>query len=174
MSIYMANVTPREKSKAMAYGAGLGTVGMLAYHLPVSKNRYVDAAFNVVKNEALDNIDALNSSALSLTSRGKVSAEQKVFLSQLGVAEDVVAINTKVADLKTSITDSVTIKSLKQGFADTFEACKKNVVERDAISMKAFKNIRWTNLAWGAGIGLVLGNVIGMVKAKDPQLSYFE
>ena len=149
MSIYMANITPRERSKAMAYGTGLGTVGMLAYHLPVTQSRYVNAAFDVVKNEALDNIDGLNDTALSLTKHNNVTPEE-------------------------SITDPDTIKLMKQGFADSFEVCKKNVVERDAVSMKAFKKIKWTNLAWGASIGAILGFVMGMIKAKDPQLSYFE
>ena len=174
MSIYMANITPRERSKAMAYGTGLGTVGMLAYHLPVTQSRYVNAAFDVVKNEALDNIDGLNDTALSLTKHNKVTPEQKIFLTRLGVSEDLVAIDTKVKSLKESITDPDTIKLMKQGFADSFEVCKKNVVERDAVSMKAFKKIKWTNLAWGASIGAILGFVMGMIKAKDPQLSYFE
>jgi hypothetical protein len=174
MSIYMANVTPRERSKAMAYGLGLGTAGMLTYYLPINKGRYVEAAFNVVKNEALDNIDGLNESALALTKHNKVTPEQKIFLTRLGVNESLADIDAKVKSIKDSITDADTIKAMKQGFADTFEVCKKNVVERDAISMKAFQKIRWTNLAWGAGIGLVTGFVMGMLKAKDPQLSYFE
>ena len=174
MSIYMANVTPRERSKAMAYGLGLGTAGMLAYHLPISKCRYVNTAFNVVRNEALDNIEGLNDTALSLVKNNRVTPEQKIFLARLGVPENLGDIDTKVKALKDSITDTATIKNLKEGFANAFETCKKNVVERDAISMKAFKKIRWTNLAWGAGIGVVLGFVMGMIKAKDPQLSYFE
>ena len=92
----------------------------------------------------------------------------------MGVSETLNDIDDKVKALKESITDPDTIKNLKQGFADSFEACKKNVVERDDISMKAFRKIRWTNLAWGAGIGMITGYVIGMIKAKDPQLSYFE
>ena len=42
--------------------------------------------------------------------------------------------------------DTVTIKNLKQNFAATFDACKKNVVERDDISMRAFRNIKLKNL----------------------------
>ena len=174
MSIYMANITQREKCKALAYGAGLGTVGMLAYHLPVTKSRYVSDAFNVVRNEALDNIDGLNESALELTKNRSLKPEQRLFLSRLGVPETLADIDDKVKSLKESITDPDIIKDLKQGFADSFEACKKNVVERDDISMRAFKKIRWTNLAWGVGIGAITGFVIGMIKAKDPQLSYFE
>ena len=174
MPIYSTNITPRERSKAISSGVGLGTVGMLAYHLPVTKGRYVSEAFNVVKNEALDNIAGLDEVALELTKRNRTTPEQKVFLSRLGVAEDVVDIDNKVRALKESITDTDTIKNLKQSFADAFDVCKKNVVERDAISMKAFKNIRWTNLAWGAGIGLVTGYVLGIINAKNSQTSYFE
>ena len=174
MSIYMANITPRERSKAFASGLGLGTVGLLAYHLPITKGRYVSNAFSVVRNEALANIDGLNESALELTKNNRLKPEQKLFLSRLGVSENLADIDAKVKVLKESITDADTIKAMKQGFADTFEACKKNVVERDDISMKAFRKIRWTNLAWGASIGMITGFVIGMMKAKDPQLSYFE
>lgn len=170
----MAKVTPRERSKAFAYGAGLGTVGMLAYHLPVTKNRYVSEAFNVVRNEALDNIDGLNETALEITKNNRTTPKQKIFLTRLGVSEDLVEIDTKIKSLKDSITDTDVIKNLKQSFADAYDVCKKNVVERDAISMKAFSRIRWANLAWGAGIGMLTGYVIGMMKAKDPQLSYFE
>ena len=174
MSISVANITPRERSKAVASGLGLGTVGMLVYHLPVTKSRYVSDAFNVVRNEALDNIDGLNESALELTKNNRLKPEQKLFLSRLGVAETLADIDAKVISLKESITDADTIKAMKQGFADTFEACKKNVVERDDISMKAFRKIRWTNLAWGAGIGLVTGYVLGIIKANQAQHSYFE
>ena len=174
MSIYMAKVTPRERAKAMAYGAGLGTVGMLAYHIPPTKNRYIEEAFNVVRNEALDNIDGLNESALALTKNNRLSADQKVFLSRLGVSESLTDIDAKVKSLKDSITDTDTIKILKQGFSDAFEVCKKNVVERDDISRKAFRNIKLKNLAWGASIGAVIGYVLGIFKSKDPQLSYFE
>ena len=175
MSIYMAKVTPRERAKTMAYGVGLGTIGMAAYHIPPKKNRYIEEAFNVVRNEALDNIDGLNESALALTKNNRLSAEQKVFLSRLGVNETLADIDAKVRALKDSITDTDTIKNLKQGFADTFDACKKNVVERDDISRKAFRNIKLKNLAWGAGIGMVTGVVLGVMKAvKEPQLSYFE
>jgi hypothetical protein len=170
----MAKVTPRERAKAMAYGVGLGTIGMAAYHIPPTKNRYIEEAFNVVRKEALDNIDGLNESALALTKNNRLSSEQKVFLSRLGVNETLVDIDTKVKSLKDSITDTVTIKNLKQNFAATFDACKKNVVERDDISMRAFRNIKLKNLAWGASIGAITGYVIGMMKSKDPQLSYFE
>lgn len=174
MSIYMANITPRERSKAVASGLGLGTVGMLAYHLPVTKGRYVSDAFNVVRNEALDNIDGLNESALELTKNSRLKPEQRLFLSRLGVSETLGDIDNKVKALKESITDPDIIKDLKQGFADTFEVCKKNVVERDDISMKAFRKIRWTNLAWGAGIGMITGYVLGIMKANEAQRSYFE
>lgn len=174
MTIQSANITPRERTKAGACAAGLGTVGMLAYHLPVTRGRYVNAAFNVVKNEALENIDNLNQSALSLTKRGKVKPEQKLFLSQMGVGEDLISINSKIDALKHSIEDSVTIKDMKQTFSDTFEACKKDVVLQDSVSMKAFSKVRWANFAWGTGIGMLLGYVLGLLKSKNSQVSYFD
>ena len=158
MSMSMS-ITPRERTKAMAAGTGLAVVGMSAYYLPVSENRFVRAAFNVVEDEARDTVELLNDSALAI-SKDKLKPDQKLFLSQLGVAEDITAINAKIADLKNSVTDKNLVKTLKQGFADSFKDCKNSEILRDSTAVKAFKRIRWTNFAWGAGIGFVLGNVL--------------
>lgn len=174
MSIYMANVTQREKAKAAAYGAGLGTLGMLAFHIPPSKNRYVETAFNVFKDEAADNIENLNSSALTITEGKNLSGEQKLFLSQFGVNEDVVEINSKIKTIKDSITDTDSIKNLRQTFVDTFGTFKKNPAARDALSIKVFNRIRWSNFAWGVGLGVVLGVALGLLRVQDPKMSYFE
>lgn len=159
------SITPRERTQAYGAGAVLGMAGMCAYYLPVTKDRFVRTAFDVVKNDAEDKIDMLNQAALA-KSRDNLKPEQKVFLSQLGVAEDVGAINNKIANLKHSITDSVAVKNLKQGFADSFADCKKSEVLRDAISSKAFSKIHWTNFTWGAVIGFVLGNVLATYANK--------
>ncbi len=161
MSISNISITPRERAQSMGTGAVLGLAGMSAYYLPVTKDRFVRTAFNIVKNEAQENIETLEESAISL-SKKNLNHEQKLFLSRLGVSEDIGAINSKIAALKHSITDDTIIKNLKQGFADSFADCKKSEVLRNAVSSKAFSKIHWSNFAWGAAIGFILGNVLGM------------
>ncbi len=147
-------------SRSKATGAVFALAGMSAYYLPVTKDRFVRTAFNIVKNRTENTIDDLNDAALAITNR-KLSPEQKVFLSQNGVAETLDAINSKIAELKNSITDSDTVKNLKKGFADNFKDFKKSEALMDSVSSKAFQKIRWRNFAWGAGIGFVLGNFLG-------------
>lgn len=165
MSMNMS-ITPRERTKAMAAGTGLAVVGMSAYYLPVRENRFVRAAFNVVENEACDTVDLLNESALAI-SKNNLKQEQKLFLSQLGVAENLTAINDRIADLKNSVTDKDLVRDLKQSFADSFRDCKNSEILRDTVAVKAFKKIRWTNFAWGAGIGFVLGNVLSKISSSS-------
>lgn len=165
MSMNMS-ITPRERTKAMAAGTGLAVVGMSAYYLPVRENRFVRAAFNVVENEACDTVDLLNESALAI-SKNNLKQEQKLFLSQLGVAENLTAINDRIADLKNSVTDKDLVRDLKQSFADSFRDCKNSEILRDTVAVKAFKRIRWTNFAWGAGIGFVLGNVLSKISSSS-------
>ncbi len=160
------SITPRERTKAMAAGTGLAVAGMSAYYLPVRENRFIRTAFNVVEDEARDTVELLNDSALAISKNG-LKPEQKLFLSQLGVAEDLTAINTKIADLKKSVTDKDIVKNLKQGFADSFKDCKNSEILRDSVATKAFSRIRWTNFAWGAGIGFVLGNVLSKIGSSS-------
>ena len=74
--------------------------------------------------------------------------------------------------MKKSVTDKDLVKNLKQGFADSFKDCKNSEILRDSVAVKAFKRIRWTNFAWGAGIGFVLGNVLSKISSSStpPQL----
>lgn len=160
------SITPREQTRAMAAGTGLAVLGMSAYYLPVSENRFVKAAFSVVEDEACDTVELLNESALSI-SKNNLKPDQKLFLSQLGVAEDITAINAKIADLKNSVTDKNLVKTLKQGFADSFKDCKKSEILRDSVASKAFSRIRWTNFAWGAGIGFLLGNALSKIRSSS-------
>ncbi len=130
-----------------ATGAMLGVVGMGAYYLPVTKDRFVRTAFDIVKNQTEDTIEQLNDAALSLV-KGRLKPEDKVFLSQNGVAETVDAINTKIVDLTKSITDSDVVKNIKKDFADNFKDFKKSEALMDSVSSKAFSRIRWQNFGW--------------------------
>lgn len=151
----------------MAMGAGLGVLGMSAYHMPITKNRFVRNAFSVTKDMAEDKLELLNDSALELTKRGELSGDKAVFLRELGVSEDLDSISRKCSEIKKTITDPDSVKSLKKSFADSFKDMKKNEALIDNVSEKAFSKIRWTNFWWGAGIGFVLGNVLGAIRSPN-------
>lgn len=156
-----------DNRKSMAMGAGLGVVGMSAYYLPITKNRFVRNAFDVTKGIAEDKLEILNDSALELTKRGQLSGDKAIFLRELGVAEDLDSISRKCSEIKNTITDSDSVKNMKKTFADSFKDMKKNESLIDNISAKAFSKIRWTNFCWGAGIGFVFGNVLGATKPSS-------
>lgn len=169
MSMNAASITPRERAKAAGAGAILGMIGMSAYHLPVTKDRFVRSTFNIVKNQAEENIEMLNESALAI-SKNKLKDEHKLFLSQLGVSENIASINNKIAELKKSITDSDMVKALKKGYADSFSTFKKSEALMDPVASKAFQRIRWNNFGWGAVIGFIAGSVIAMKVDESSQV----
>lgn len=148
------------RTNSLGTGAVLGIVGMGAYHLPVTKDRFVRAAYNIVREQTEDTLEQMNEAAVS-AQKGRLSNEQKVFLSQNGVGETVADINNKIAELKKNIIDSDTVKNIKTNFSNNFADYKKSEALMDSIASKAFKNIKWRNFAWGTGIGFVLGTVAG-------------
>lgn len=154
------------RSKAIGAGAVLGIAGMNAYFLPVTRDRFVRNAFDVAKETAEENIERLNESAVQLSNK-KLKTENKLFLSQLGVAEDITEINTKCVELRKSITDDNIVKSLKKSFEDNFKSYKKSEAAMDNVASKAFSRIRWSNFTWGVAIGFILGHVIGMLGSSS-------
>ena len=164
----MSMNTP-SNSTSMAPGTVLGLVGMNAYFLPVTKERYIKSAFAVHRNITNSNISRLDEAAISL-SKKRLKTEQKLFLSQMSVPEDMNAIKVKIKQLINSITDSIEVKNTKQLFATTFKNVKKSEALRDNVSSRAFKRVRWTNLGWGAFIGFVLGNVLGASVPSAPKV----
>lgn len=167
MSIDMPSITPRERAHAIGTGAVLGLVGMSAYHLPITKNRFVRNSYDIVKDNAKNDIEMLDEAALAI-SGNNLKNEHKLFLKQMGVSESVDSINSKVVELKKTLTDPDTVKQMKEGFLENFKNFKKSEALVDPISIKALQKIRWTNFTWGAVIGFVLGNVISM-RMDDPR-----
>lgn len=164
----MSMNTP-SNSTSMAAGTVLGLVGMNAYFLPVTKERYIKSAFAVHKNITNSNISKLDEAAISLAKK-RLKTEQKLFLSQMSVPEDMNAIKVKIKQLINSVTDSIEVKNTKQLFATTFKNVKKSEALRDNVSSRAFKRVRWTNLGWGAFIGFVLGNVLSAAAPSAPKI----
>lgn len=153
-------INGQDRSKSMGTGALLGMAGMSAYYLPVTKGRFVRTAFNLVKEDVEDKVELLNKAAVEITEK-KLKPENKLFLSQLGIADTVDAINAKCIELTKSITDKDAVKAMKKEFDDNFKTFKKSEALMDNISSQAFSKIRWSNFGWGAVIGFVLGSVFG-------------
>lgn len=171
MSMNISGIPGQSNNKAKAVGAGavLGLVGMNAYFLPVTKDRFVRTAFNMVRENTEDTIERLNESAVQIVNK-KIRPENKMFLSQLGVTETIDAINAKCVELKKSVTDADAVKLLKKGFEDNFKNFKKSEALMDNVVSDAFRRIRWTNFTWGAAIGFVLGAVMASRAGQAVQM----
>lgn len=164
---------PQSQNKAKVIGAGsVGAIaGMSAYFLPVMPDRFVRTAHEIMKEEAEEKIIKLNESAINLSNGNRLKPEQKLFLSQEGIAETFADINAKANDLKRIIIDRDYIKTVKENLANNFADYKKSEALRDPIASKAFQKIRWTNFAWGAGICFVLGAVLSAGSKNTAQSS---
>lgn len=166
----VTGIQGQNRSKAIGTGAILGMAGMTAYYLPITKDRFVRTAFNLVKQDVEDKVELLNKAAVDI-SNNRLKPENKLFLSQLGVAETLDAINAKCIELTKSVTDNDAVKAMKKEFDDNFKTFKKSEALMDNISSKAFSKIKWSNFGWGAAIGFVLGAVSGaMVDSNNKPL----
>ena len=158
------------QDRARVYGPGvmLGTVGMSAYFLPVTKDRFVRNAFAIQKELTEDKIDKFTRVAEQI-SKKNLQTENRIFLLSECVAESIDAIGQRCLDLGKSITDSDAVQTLKKGFEDNILAYKKSEAMMDNVASSAFKRIRWTNFAWGIGIGFLIGSAIrsGMSKSGN-------
>lgn len=159
MSMNISGMPNNDKARSWGAGAVLGLAGMNAYFLPVTKDRFVRTAFHLVQEDTEDKLELLNKTAVEISNK-KLKPESKLFLAQLGVPEDIGAINAKCIEFKKSITDADVVKSLKKSFEDNFKTFKKSEASMDAVASRAFNKIRWTNFGWGAAIGFILGSVL--------------
>ncbi len=165
MAISTPSITPREKAHAIGAGAVFGLAGMTAYYLPITRDRFVRNSYDIVRSKSKSDIEKLDEVALAITNK-KLKAEHKLFLAQMGVEENVDSINSKIGELKKSLTDPDIVKNLKEKFLENFKNFKKSEALADPISTKALQKIRWTNFTWGAAIGFIIGSVISM-RADD-------
>jgi len=159
ISPYSSN-NSNSNGKIFGTGIAAGVAGMTAYYLPVTKDRFVREAYNIVKEDTEDQLKLFNEVAEAKLS-GKLRTEHKLLLTQHGIADDLTAINDKISELRKNILDSTVVKNIKQGFADNFNDYKTSEALMDVTASKAFRNIKWRNFAWGTGIAFVLGCVFG-------------
>ncbi len=167
ISPYSSN-NSNNNGKVLGTGVAAGVVGMSAYYLPVTKDRFVREAYNIVKEDTEDQLKVFNEVAAAKLS-GRIKTEHKLLLSQYGIPDDLTAINNKISDLRKNILDNNVVKNIKQGFADNFKDYRTSEALMDVTASKAFRNIKWRSFAWGTGIGFVLGCVLGS-RPSNPQL----
>lgn len=167
MPIPYSTVSPSgsRKRKLGATIAG-GMLGMNAYYIPISKDSFVNRAFDITKKEADEQIATLKSIAEEVA-KGEVSTESKMILQDMGVAENVSAITNKCTALDKSVSDPSAVKALKQNFSRNFANYKKNAALMDNTCAKAFKAVKQNKFKWGVGIGAGIGLALGLMSSRD-------
>lgn len=143
-----------------------GLVGMNAYYLPVTKDTFVNRAFEMKRNENFDDIVSLRNVAEEVE-KNKLSTESKMILSQMGLPEDINAITAKCDTLEKEVTDSSSVKRIKDSFVSTFDRCKNKTHLMDAASSDAYKAVKRNKFRWGVGIGTAVGLAIGLMSNRD-------
>lgn len=159
-------VSPRSKRVGATILGGL--LGMTCYYLPVGKDVFVNTAFRVTKKNAENDIKCLKEAADEIT-KNKLSNDAKIFLTRLGVAENINSIAQKCKDLKDSITDKVRVTTLKKDFADNFQNYKKDGSLMDTVTSKAMSTIKWNGFKWGMTIGALLGAALSLIATQDKE-----
>lgn len=154
-------------SKKIIGNAIIGsTIGMAAYYLPVTKNAFVEEAFEVTKKSAEKDILDLKTAAKEVKD-SNISEDSKLILQRLSVSESYDTIIDKCKKLFNSVNDSDKVKALKKDFADGFKEFKKNASSMDKNTAQAMNNVKWTHFTWGMIIGACIGIGTGMFNSRD-------
>ncbi len=161
-----AQVSPKSKRVGATILGGL--LGMTCYYLPINKDTFVNTAFRVSKRNAQKDMKTLQVVADEI-SKNKLSNESKIFLTGLGVGEDISSIASKCSEIKDSITDKVKVTALKKEFADNFKNYKKDGSLMDTVTSKAMITIKWNGFKWGMGIGALLGAALSLLMTRDKE-----
>ena len=157
-------VSPRSKRIGATVLGGL--IGMTCYYLPVNKDLFVGTAFNVARKNTEKNIKALEIAADEI-SKNKLTNENKIFLAQIGVSENLQAIAQKCRELKESITDKDKVIALKKDYAANFKQYVKDESLMDTVTSKAMSTLRWNGFKWGMAIGGLLGAALSLLATRD-------
>lgn len=143
-----------------------GLIGMTAYYTPVKKDSFIQQAFDITKQEADEKIVALRNIAEEVA-QNKVSTQSKMVLQDMGLNEDVVAITNKCSDIDKKVTDSVSVKALKDDFSRNFDNYKKNSALMDNTCAAAFKAVKRNKFRWGVGVGAAIGLALSLLASKN-------
>jgi len=139
-----------------------GMIGMNAYYLPVTKDSFVQTAFELKKNEAVDQINTLKNIADEVE-KNKVSTQSKMILTDMALPEDVTEISNKCSQIEKNVTEPDIVKAFKENLSRNFDSYKKNSALMDNTCTEAFKSIKWGKFRWGMGIGAAIGLALGLV-----------
>ena len=143
-----------------------GLIGMTAYYTPVKKDAFVQQAFDITKNEADEKIVALRNIAEEVA-QNNVSTQSKMVLQDMSLSEDVVAITNKCSEIDKKVTDSTSVKALKDDFSRNFDSYKKNSALMDNTCAEAFKAVKKSKFRWGVGVGAAIGLALSLLASKN-------
>jgi len=157
-----------DNKRRAGYTIGGGLLGMAAYNLPISHDAFVNNAFKETTKEVMDNIEQLQKASNDI-SKNNLKNESKIFLNNIGIAENDAAIKNKIKSLYESITLENQVKQLKDNLSSNYKTYKVrgNAHTMDNIATKTFNYIKWENFKWGAGICAAIGLAYGLIKNRD-------
>lgn len=163
---YYSMIPTSSKKKTLGLATAGGLIGMNAYYLPVTKDAFVQRAFNVTKKDAFEKIETLKVIATEVA-ENRVSTESKMILQDMGLSESVSDITRKCSELAKKVTDSAEVKSLKADFDNNFKSYKKKPSLMDNNCAEAFRLIKRNKFRWGIGIGAGIGLALGLMTSQD-------
>ena len=143
-----------------------GLIGMNAYYIPVDKDIFVQRAFEMKRDENYRQIETLKNIAQEVE-KNKVSTESKMILQEMNLFEDVTDITNKCMQLENEISETNSVKNIKDRFIDSFDRCKKHMSIMDSPASDAYKAVRKNKFYWGIGIGSAIGLALGLMTSRD-------
>ena len=164
-SYYPPSPSEKQKKRIGATIAG-GLIGMNAYYLPVTKDSFVQRAFDITKNKTQNQIAVLGKIAKEIENKS-LSTEEKMILQEMNLSEDVAQIAHKCIELDNSVSDTSMIKSLKDNFIRNYNSFKKEPSLMDKTSNEAFRAVKKTKFKWGLGIGAAIGLALGLIIGRN-------
>ncbi len=149
-------------------GAVLGgaLIGMNARYIPISKNDFVEKAFDIHRFNVETQISSLKNAAAEVE-KNNLSSASKMLLQAHGLAEDVVQISDKCITLDKSICDETKVKDYKNALAESFDSVKKHAGLRNNEAAEAISAIKKSKFYWGMGIGVCVGLALSLLSSRD-------
>ena len=165
MTYYQPNPAAARKRKIGATMAG-ALIGMNAYYLPVTKDIFIQRAFDKTKKETQIQIATLANIAKEIDKK-EINTQSKMILQEMGLSENVSEITQKCMELDKKITDKIAVKNLKDNFANNFDIFKKQPSLMENTCNEAFRSVKKTRLYWGLGLGAAIGLALGLLSSRE-------
>ncbi len=162
---YSQPATSSNKRKLGMTVAG-GLIGMNAYYLPVNKDVYVQRGFDMTRDEANSQVRTLKQIAKNIEKQS-MTTEDKMFLQQLGLPEDVTAITNHCKSLEEKVTNPASVKQIKDKYIKAFDTNNKKTHLMDAVCSDAYRAVKRNKFWWGVGIGSGIGLALGLMGSRD-------